>query len=244
MRQPNPRSPFELESEPTEILSKAETFVNLLIAIVARWGQRQGPCPRCKSDFVKRHGTRARKIRGHRGRQVIQVQRWRCCVCRKTWSEPIPGVAPFMRYSRAVIRKTLDMYVFGVGSLRIVAQMLRSEINGTERARHWDPEGLEWPELPEHRKIRLSHTSVWRWLQEAGRRANKDALDKYLNGRGVVLDPFSGVGTTIVEAILSGHSAVGFEISPYAALACQTKVNAHSVDVGAFDEEAKRFREF
>ncbi|MCL5958231.1 MAG: transposase, partial [Chloroflexi bacterium] len=94
--------------------------------------------------------------------------------CRKTWSEPIPGVAPFMRYSRAVIRKTLDMYVFGGSSLRIVAQMLRSEINGTERARHWDPEGLEWPELPEHRKIRLSHTSVWRWLQEAGRRANKD----------------------------------------------------------------------
>jgi len=79
-----------------------------------------------------------------------------------------------MRYSRAVIRKTLDIYLFGGGSLRIVAQMLRAEINGTERARYWDPEGLAWPELPEQRRIHLSHTSVWRWLQEAGRRANKD----------------------------------------------------------------------
>ncbi len=79
-----------------------------------------------------------------------------------------------MRYSRAVIRRSLDTYVFGGSSLRIVAQMLRSEINGTERARHWDPEGLVWPELPEQKQIRLSHTSLWRWLQEAGRRANKD----------------------------------------------------------------------
>ncbi len=174
LQQHNPRSPFELESEPTEILAKAQTFVNSLKAIVIHRGQRQGPCPYCKSDFVKRHGTRLRKVRGHAGKHTINVQRWRCCICRRTWSEPIPGVAPFMRYSRAVIRKALDMYVFGGCSYRIVAQMLRSEINGTERARHWDPEGLEWPELPENRKIRLSHTSIWSWLQEAGRRANKD----------------------------------------------------------------------
>jgi len=37
-----------------------------------------------------------------------------------------------------------------------------------------------------------------------------------------VLDPFAGVGTTLVEAIKRGHQSVGFEINPYAALACQS----------------------
>ena len=55
----------------------------------------------------------------------------------------------------------------------MVAELLRSELNGTERARMWDPEGLEYPPLPEYQQVHLSHTTVWRWLQEAGRRANK-----------------------------------------------------------------------
>ncbi len=79
-----------------------------------------------------------------------------------------------MRYSRAVIRRALDKYLFAGCSHRIVAQVLRSEINGTERARIWDPEGLVWPTLPESKQVRLCHISVWRWLQEAGRRANKE----------------------------------------------------------------------
>ena len=33
---------------------------------------------------------------------------------------------------------------------------------------------------------------------------------------GVVLDPFAGVGTTLIEADLAGHETVGFEINPYA----------------------------
>lgn len=165
---------LELESEPTEILTKAQNFVNSLLNIVARWGHRQGLCPRCKSDFSKRHGTRLRKVRDYGGRRIINVQRWRCLICGKTWSEPIPGVAPFMRYSRAVIRRALDRYLFNGCSHRVIAQILRSEINGTERARDWDPEGLVWPTLPEHRQVSLSHVSVWRWLQEAGRRANKE----------------------------------------------------------------------
>jgi transposase-like protein len=38
----------------------------------------------------------------------------------------------------------------------------------------WDPEGLVWPTLPQSKQVRLCHISVWRWLQEAGRRANKE----------------------------------------------------------------------
>jgi hypothetical protein len=53
----------------------------------------------------------------------------------------------------------------------------------------------------------------------------RDALAKYLLQPGVVLDPFAGVGTTLVEAMLAGHDAVGFEINPYAALASQVKTS-------------------
>jgi hypothetical protein len=54
-----------------------------------------------------------------------------------------------------------------------------------------------------------------------------NALGRYLKGQSTVLDPFSGVGTTLVEAIEHGHDAIGFEINPYAALTCRIKAKAH-----------------
>lgn len=50
--------------------------------------------------------------------------------------------------------------------------------------------------------------------------------DKKLPRRPVILDPFAGVGTTLVQAMLNGHEAIGFEINPYAALATRMKVKA------------------
>lgn len=69
-------------------------------------------------------------------------------------------------------------------------------------------------------------------------------LARYMEGPGTVLDPFAGVGTTLVEAVLHGHSAVGFEINPYAALASELKANVHQVDTDTLREEIARFREF
>jgi DNA modification methylase len=40
-----------------------------------------------------------------------------------------------------------------------------------------------------------------------------------------ILDPFAGVGTTLVEGLKRGFNVVGFEINPYAALACEVKVS-------------------
>jgi hypothetical protein len=56
-----------------------------------------------------------------------------------------------------------------------------------------------------------------------------------------VLDPFAGVGTTIVSALKAGHDAVGFEINPYAALACRAKATAVSVDLTEFDATIARY---
>ncbi len=56
-----------------------------------------------------------------------------------------------------------------------------------------------------------------------------------------VLDPFAGVGTTLVEAIRNGDDAIGFEINPYAALACKVKAQAFGYDVDRFAAAIYRF---
>lgn len=69
----------------------------------------------------------------------------------------------------------------------------------------------------------------------------EDALERHAPAPSVVLDPFAGVGTTLLEADLAGHEAVGFEINPYAAFVVRVKLAAHRIDarrlrdaVGAF----------
>jgi len=69
------------------------------------------------------------------------------------------------------------------------------------------------------------------WIAGFASEFVKDALRRYLNGKGTVMDPFCGVGTTLVDAQLDGHNAIGFEINPYAALACRTKLSAHLIAV-------------
>lgn len=52
----------------------------------------------------------------------------------------------------------------------------------------------------------------------------KNFLSTYSNGaKGIVLDPFSGVGTTALTASNLGYSAVGFDVSPLATFVAQTK---------------------
>ena len=82
------------------------------------------------------------------------------------------------------------------------------------------------------------------WIAGFSRDFVRDAFCRYLDGPGTVLDPFSGVGTTLVEAVLSGHQAVGFEINPYAALACRVKVGAFRINVDLLYSEIGRLRAF
>lgn len=68
------------------------------------------------------------------------------------------------------------------------------------------------------------------WIAGYSKRCVADALVRYLSKSGVVLDPFSGVGTTLVGAGLAGHEATGFEINPYATFAAWTKLAGHWVN--------------
>ena len=59
-----------------------------------------------------------------------------------------------------------------------------------------------------------------------------------------VLDPFAGVGTTLVEALKEGDSAIGYEINPFAALACRVKTAAAGYDVSVVDDVIARIEEY
>jgi len=70
-------------------------------------------------------------------------------------------------------------------------------------------------------------------------------LSSRLNNRkncGVVLDPFAGVGTTLLQAAFRGHRVVGFEINPYARLAANVKLKALRIDTSELDNAITRMK--
>ncbi len=76
-----------------------------------------------------------------------------------------------------------------------------------------------------------------------------DVLDNFLfskryNHRPLVLDPFCGVGTTLIESMDRGVDSVGFEINPYAALASRVKSNAPRLDLSALSSLIVDYGEF
>ena len=87
-----------------------------------------------------------------------------------------------------------------------------------------DPAFMANRETPVHRWVP--------WIAGFSRQFVQDALARHLPGpgAGIVLDPFAGVGTTLIEADLAGHDAVGFEINPYAVFAARTKLGAHRLE--------------
>jgi len=59
--------------------------------------------------------------------------------------------------------------------------------------------------------------------------------------KGTLLDPFAGVGTTLVEGTFAGIDSVGFEINPFAALVCRAKLSAFDTDPDALHEDIVTF---
>ncbi len=107
---------------------------------------------------------------------------------------------------------------------------------GEERASFNDPAFGTNKSLPIHRWIP--------WIAGFSRDFVQGAVRRYLDKRATILDPFAGVGTTLVEAIEQGHDAIGFEINPYAALACRVKLKAFCIDASRLRSEVNRLTVF
>jgi len=82
------------------------------------------------------------------------------------------------------------------------------------------------------------------WIAGFSKEFVDGSIHKYIEGTGTILDPFAGVGTTLVESYITGNDSIGFEINPYAYFACQTKINSLQIDEGKFNDEIERFSSF
>ena len=107
-----------------------------------------------------------------------------------------------------------------------------------DRTAFRDPAFMANRETPVHRWVP--------WIAGFSRQFVQDALARHLPGpeRGVVLDPFAGVGTTLVEADLAGHAAIGFEINPYAVFAARAKLGAHRLEPALLGTAVAKFVAF
>ena len=103
-----------------------------------------------------------------------------------------------------------------------------------------DPSFSRNKSLPLHRWVP--------WVAGFSSEFVSDCLEKYLPGRPKkqrwVLDPFAGVGTTLVEALTQGHNVIGFEVNPYAALVSSSKLEALKVSIRQLDRDISDFESF
>ena len=92
-------------------------------------------------------------------------------------------------------------------------------------------------EIPVHRWVP--------WVAGYSKIFAADAIEKYAREpRCVVLDPFAGVGTTLLEADRLGHRAIGYEINPYATFVASIKLKAHRIDTGLLRDTIARLEAF
>jgi DNA modification methylase len=59
-----------------------------------------------------------------------------------------------------------------------------------------------------------------------------------------VLDPFAGVGTTLIEGLKCGYDIAGFEINPYAYLACKVKTRSIGISPQALNKKVESYQAF
>ncbi|TMB99877.1 MAG: site-specific DNA-methyltransferase [Chloroflexi bacterium] len=84
------------------------------------------------------------------------------------------------------------------------------------------------------------------WIAGFSAQFVEDAIRKYLpadrRARHLILDPFAGVGTTLIEGIKAGHGVVGYEINPFAALVARAKIDCVEVSPSELRAEVDAFR--
>lgn len=166
------------------IVTRATAFLTGLVDRPSR-----PACPRCGSSIWKRCGFYRRGKRCLDQLEArVAIQRYQCKPCRKTWSVKPAWLAPRKWYGRDVIRMSLDLSLDCTTSWRELSSLVRGVMTGAGRALRWAP----WRQPRRGaRRIRLAHTTLWRWFQEAGERAR---LEDSMKGRYQSL--FSGVLAT------------------------------------------------
>lgn len=151
-----------------DIVTRARVFVESLHGLARRHDRDWRECPVCGSRQVYRHGSYTRHPWTLEGRIARPVQRYRCQACKATYSESFADLGPGRWYARSVQRYAMDEWLHLGSSLRRVAEWVRSVVGKQERWQIWYP---LIPARAEAERCHLGHSTVGRWLNEAGIRA-------------------------------------------------------------------------
>jgi DNA methylase len=95
---------------------------------------------------------------------------------------------------------------------------------------------LSWSErdLPERERTKHVHR-LHPYLGKFVPQLVEALLERYARPGGRVLDPFAGSGTTLVQALESGHDAVGVDVAAFNALLMSVKTREYDLDALARD---------
>jgi hypothetical protein len=90
---------------------------------------------------------------------------------------------------------------------------------------------LSWSEqqLPERERTKHVHR-LHPYLGKFVPQLVEALLDRYVGPGGRVLDPFAGSGTTLVQALESGHDAVGVDVAGFNCLLMRVKTRRYNLD--------------
>lgn len=98
-------------------------------------------------------------------------------------------------------------------------------------------------------KVALKSQDIGRHIHSLGRYPSKFipeipawAIKNYSKPGDIVLDPFMGSATTLVEAAIAGRNSVGLDVSPYSVLLAKAKTTI--VEPTILLESARQFSEF
>jgi transposase-like protein len=157
------------------IVERGRRFLQALQDLAGRsaWDWRR--CPTCGDTLTQKWGSYRRLPWYLDGRRVVVVQRHRCRVCSKTYSEQSALLVRGGWYAREVRRCAIDHWQHVGSSVRRTAEVLRSLLGHQERWVLWRP--LAAPP-PAAEQCHLSASSVERWLDDVGRMAATTVSDQ------------------------------------------------------------------
>jgi transposase-like protein len=150
------------------IVERGRRFLDSLRALADRTAWEWRRCPRCGDTLTQKWGVYQRHPWFLSGRQEVVVQRHRCLHCRRTYSEQSAYLVRGGWYAREIRRRAIDHWQHLGGSVRTVAEDLRSFLGHQERWLLWRP--LD-PVPDAAQQCHLHASSVQRWLDEAGQTA-------------------------------------------------------------------------
>ena len=152
------------------IIQRGEHFVQSLRDLARRTIWDWHRCPHCGSTDTCRWSSYARHPWTLEGRQIVQVPRHRCNVCKRTYSEQSAFLVRRSWYARDVHRYTIDLWQHGGSSLRRVVEFVRSLLGRQERWLLWRPLAESPAEVEQ---CHLGASTAHRWLDRAGKEAEK-----------------------------------------------------------------------